>query len=110
MSKFYLLPLVFLVMQASAQQSSPNLIPVQQGQSFSIRSPYSVQHGNSTLKNIIRIVGIGALAYGSEQTFIHSSPKAGITTTVEKNRWLLPIGAGLTVSAGQLAALVSHKK
>src|ERR1700722_14323361 len=112
MRKLYLLPCIFmLVLQAAAQHSevaSPTidlpqqLVSLHQGDVFTIRAPYSLPPKGSTLKNIIGVAGIHATGYGTEKVMTHPDGKTPVTIKA-KNGWLLPLGAGMTLTADQLA-------
>jgi hypothetical protein len=112
MQKLYLLPCIFmLVLQAEAQHNevaSPTvdlpqqLVSLHQGDVFTIRAPYSLPPKRSTVRNIIRVAGIAAMAYGTEKVVTHPDGKTPVTIKA-KSGWLLPLGAGMTLTADQLA-------
>jgi len=105
MNKLYLLAFGILspFLMVSAQDAGnklPSIIAVSKGDSFLIRSSRSHYEKSGALSNILKIAGVGALAYQSEKVLSKNSKDR---TQAVKSGWVpAAAGAGLLLSADKL--------
>ena len=110
MRKYYFLPaILFISLHSLGQTIPPGSIPINQGDSFSVRTTVTHVGKAAVVGNILRVVGVGALAYQADRIAKKGDLKAG-GSQVNGNYWVPPVGAGLIVFGGDIASMKKTSK
>lgn len=85
------------------------IIMVHKGEVFNIEADFIAPKKKTLFGKIIKGAGVAAVAYQSEQLvqqYVNENKK-GVTQTTSKKNWLLPVGAGVAISADKLLPKVT---